>query len=388
MRKPKLASLPVLVLTAAIMILINAIMIAGIGEPIILQSYPVSSVDILMDPNQDPWARIAFGIPMFVEGVLAYLWIIIALLNLLVAIKLYLNPGNPATLSFLTVIFSFISIVFGGGFIIGFVLGIIGGVMGLQSRTSPGESFLGKLIRAAKLDRKLFTTLKESSKGLREALITIMFISFLSGLGCSIYISNANAITNSNAESISRILLLGETAIDFSMIGTAINFVGIAVFKWILLSSIIYVIGSKLWALSSELDTIAKTVAFAYAPVALQVFLPFLLGNAQLVSGLWPTLMFYVTNLWMIIALIVAVKLSFGLTNSQAAGLTILAGSVYWITIYKVMIPLITIISTNYYGQKFTFPGLWFDINPMEIVFLLASCSVLIAYALGVFKKH
>ncbi|MCK4440245.1 hypothetical protein KAU85_04605, partial [Candidatus Bathyarchaeota archaeon] len=263
MRKPKLASLPVLVLTAAIMILINAIMIAGIGEPIILQSYPVSSVDILMDPNQDPWARIAFGIPMFVEGVLAYLWIIIALLNLLVAIKLYLNPGNPATLSFLTVIFSFISIVFGGGFIIGFVLGIIGGVMGLQSRTSPGESFLGKLIRAAKLDRKLFTTLKESSKGLREALITIMFISFLSGLGCSIYISNANAITNSNAESISRILLLGETAIDFSMIGTAINFVGIAVFKWILLSSIIYVIGSKLWALSSELDTIAKTVAFA-----------------------------------------------------------------------------------------------------------------------------
>lgn len=388
MRIPKLATLPVLVLTAAIIILANAIVIAEIGGPIILQSYPVSSVDVLMDPNQDPWGRITFGIPSFVEGVLIYFWIIIALLNLLVAIKLFLKPEMPTMPSLLTIVFSLISLVFGGGFIIGFVLGIIGGAMGLQSRKSPRESFFGKLIRAARLDRELFGTLKENSKGLREALITIMFINFLSGLGCSIYISNANTIANSSAESISRILLLGETAIDFSMIGTAINFVGIAVFKWILLSSIIYVIGSKLWSLSSELDTIAKSVAFAYAPVTLQVFLPFLLGNAQLVTGLWPTVMFYVTNLWMIIALVVAIKLSFGLTRYQAAGLTILAGSVYWITIYKVMIPLITMISTNYYGQKFTFPGLWFDINPMEIVFLLASCAVLISYALGVFKKR
>ncbi len=74
------------------------------------------------------------AVPGFVWGILylvSIVGIVFGIIVLLSAVMLYRNPLSKTTWGVLILIFSILSIVVGGGFLIGMILGIIGGALGL-----------------------------------------------------------------------------------------------------------------------------------------------------------------------------------------------------------------------------------------------------------------
>ena len=279
-------------------------------------------------------------------------------------------------------VFSILSIFTGGGFIIGLVLGVIGCGMGLQSRKILTETFFGKLLGAARLDSKLYKLVKEDPRTLGEAALAIIFVNILSGLGSGLYLFNADKILNSSSSDAPfKILLLGQVFFDTSVLTSPLINISIAIFKWLILSLIIYLVGVKLASLRSEFDGIARSIAFAYAPIGLQVFVPLVFSNQPFLTSQWPMAIFLITNFWMIFALVVAVKQSMNLSIGKAMGLVMLTGTIYWLIIYKMIFPVAHL-------SGFDIPGIQFDLQPMELVLALASLSVILSILLGVFKRR
>lgn len=370
-----------LTLLGAILIFVNTMLVAANGAPIIISSYSISSVNDLVTSENPFWGRISLGIRGFVEGPSMLFWITLATINLFLSILLYLDPRKLQMRSLFVIVFSVLSIFTGGGFMIGLVLGVIGCGLGLQ-RQAPGETFLGKLLRAARLDSKLYRLVKQNPGTLTEAVLVIVFVNILSAVGCSLYLFNTDKILNSSSpQGPFEILLLGQVFFDNSVLSPPLINIGIAIFKWLLLSLIIYLVGTKLISLGSEFDQIARSIAFAYAPISLQVFLPLVFSNQPFLTSHWPMAVFFVTNIWMIFALIVAVKQSMDLPTRRAMGLVMLTGAIYWVIIYKMIIPVAYMSGVN-------IPGIWFDLQPIELVLALVSLSVIMSLLLGVFKRR
>ena len=164
------------------------------------------------------------------------------------------------------------------------------------------------------------------------------------------------------------------------MLYLPIIFIGLSVLKWILLSLLIYLLGSKLLGRAVEFDAVARVTAFAYTPIIFQIFMPFVFSNQPFLTAHWPLLVFFVTNLWMIIALVFAIRALFQIDLRKAFGTILFVGPIYWILTYKFLIPLVFPI-----GQ---IPGFVFVLNPIELVFTLFSISILLSFFLGAFSKR
>jgi len=363
----------------AILIFINILLVASNGSSIILSSYSVSSIDKLMASKSEPWYRIAFGIPSVVEGPLVLIWLIISVVILLLAASMFLTRV-PQTQGTVVLILAIISLFAGGGFIIGSILGIIGGALALQYGKPIEETFFGKIIGIARFNSKTFAYIKQNPKLLGEGVALLVLINFLTGLGSSIYLYNVDKILHSSTETSNTILLLGEPLFDITVLSVPIMYIGLAIIKWIFLSFIIYIIGSRLLGRETKFDDIARLTAFAYTPVILQVFLPWVFANEPYLTSQWPSTVILITNLWMILVLIVAIRELFEIPTTRALGIVMLAGSIYWISIYKFFLPMV--FTPN------PIPGIFIDITPKEFVMALLSLSVLLSYLLGTFKKY
>ena len=102
---------------AAILILLNAILVGTAvtlfsGILAMMMPFPIVAEAIVM------WAAagVIFGIIVLIGAILIY------------------KPGRELTGGILVIIFSILSIIIGGGFIIGLILGIIGGALGLAKK--------------------------------------------------------------------------------------------------------------------------------------------------------------------------------------------------------------------------------------------------------------
>jgi hypothetical protein len=106
-------------LTAGILIVCNAVAvgIAGTWVPWIFPTLPGSENNATV-----PFVAIA-SIGM-ISGILV----------LLGAMMLHIKTENMKAWSIMTIAFSILSVITGGGFIVGFILGIIGGAKALKSR--------------------------------------------------------------------------------------------------------------------------------------------------------------------------------------------------------------------------------------------------------------
>lgn len=394
----------------ATLIFVNVMFAALNGAPLLISSYPVSSIeqiapevlseqgkvvyvgmnalDVLANTpggkiRYKPfWGRISFGILGQVQSPLMLLWITLAVINLFLAILLYLKPEKPEMLGYLIVIFSILSIFTGGGFIIGLIFGVIGGIMTLQWRMTPGETFFGKFVRAARLDSRLYDMVKENPGVTKEAVVLLVFVNILSGLGSGLYTYNSDKILNSVGKVPFRILLLGEVFFDISVLAVPLIYIGIAILKWLALSSIIYFVGARLVGRSSEFGNIARSVAFSYTPISLQVLLPLLFSNEPFLTLNWPMVLYFITNFWMIFALVIAVRQSLDLSTGRSIGVIMLAGAAYWLIIYKMMIPML------FPESEYPFPGIRFVLEPLPLLLALVSCSVIFSILLGVFKRR
>jgi len=371
-----------LCLIGTVLVFANVLVIAYNGSSVILSSYPVSSVEELVNPGRPFWLRIAFGVQSFVAGPAIVLWGIISVIALISAILLYRNPDRPTMYGSAIFVLSVLSFLAGGGFIIGSILAILGSGIGFQWKSSLEETFFGKLFRVARLDSKVFLSIKEDEKLLRTATFLFIFINFLSGLGNNLYTINVQAITGS-LDVASRILLLGETVFAYggqSMLYLPMIYIGLSVLKWMLLSLLIYVLGAKLVGRTVEFDAVARVTAFAYTPIIFQIFMPFVFSNQPFLTAQWPLLVFFVTNLWMIVALLFAIKALFQIGMRKALGTILFVGPIYWILTYKFLIPFVFP-----FGQ---IPGFVFILNPIEMVFALFSMSILLSFFLGAFSKR
>lgn len=367
-----------LLVLGALLILINTIVIALNGMPIIISSYPVSLTpeqvweDLVASNN--PWWRISFGVYSLVEGSLIFFWIGLASVNLLLVILTYFKRERAY---FLIMLFSILSIFAGGGFVIGLLLAVIGSSMGLQSSIPTKETFFGRLILALKLDSEFYGSIKEKTQAPKYAMAVVVFINVLSGLGGSVYVYNAQLIINSTSpETAFRILLLGDIFVDGSAFWTPFIYIGVGIMKWLLLSFLLYLIGGMLWGGTEEFGKIAQSTAFAYTPIGLQVFLPFVFSNEPLLTTHWPLAIFLVTNIWMLLALLTAIKKSMNLAAKDAISLVALCSTLYWLIVQGMMNPVLHI------------PGIQFALQPLELVLALVSCSVVLSILLGTFSKR
>lgn len=102
-------------LIAGILMLVNGALIAGV--PGLLAAIPGTST-----------------IPEFVFGIIWAVSIVILVFGVIVllsAVMLYRNPKSKTTWGVLILLFSILSILGGGGFLVGTILGIIGGALAL-----------------------------------------------------------------------------------------------------------------------------------------------------------------------------------------------------------------------------------------------------------------
>lgn len=365
-------------LFSAVLIFVNGLLIAAQGSPLLYFSSVATDPEAALTPEAAPWWRISLGIPSLINGGLIVIWLTFSTINLLAALLLYVRPAKNASWNWIIIVCSLLSIPIGGGFIVGMVIGLISGAIGVEWPKPPGSTFVAKLMRAARLDQTLYEKIGDEDHTLKLAAITIIFVKVLSGLGYGLYRYNLDKIIqpSSPAEPF-RILFLGDISWDYStVISPMINSIGISLVRWLILSTLIFLVGTKFLGRKNEFDKTGRVVSLAYAPICLQVFLPIIMGSAAFIKFEWPLAVFFFTNIWMTLALLIGVKQSFKINIRQALGVVILAGTFYWLINYLFITPTLDISEIR------------LTVEPSSLILTLISASTVLATLLGVFTKR
>jgi hypothetical protein len=359
------------------LVLINGLL-TGINKgPIILSTSAVSSPEDIMNSTGPSWARVSFGFRGWAEGLGIPLVLIFASIILCCSIMLYMRPIQRKLLCMLIVLLSLVSIPFGGGFIVGSVLGVIGGAIGFEWPTPWRTTFFGKLLRAIRLDPTFYQGLNEDTHSLRHGAYAIILVSVLSGLGGGLYSFAVDNITSAKTLDVPfKTLLLGQPLLDLSVVSPAIASVGVAVLKWIVLSLLLYIIGLFVIGHRGNLEKTASAVAFAYTPIGLQFFIAFVLTSIPLATFTWPFFVILLTNAWMIISLITAIRQMSEISLGKSIGITSLAGAFYLLLDQEFFLKLDVPYSIKFFLQP-------------EPIFLMAiTCLVVTAMVFGVFERR
>ena len=378
----------VLIVIGALFILFNTLSVAAAGKPIVFSAFQVGSVSELVG-SKNLWWRLALGFPGVVEGWAIMVWIFIAFFNLLIALLLLVTPGKNMVLKYVGFVLSVTSVAVGGGFIIGLVMCFAGYLVSMQPDRPFEETFVGKIYRAARLDSSFFERVMRDKLALQTGALALVFVNLLSGIGSSIYSVNANIVSSSmntltNLNSQSRlfsILFLGGLFGDQSLASAVFLNIGFSIVKWVIFSLIIYYFGVMMIGSSAKFEDVAKVLAFAYAPICLQIFLPVLLVW-QWMFFAWPFLVVVVTNFWLFVILVAGLKVVLGVSHGRALGVVIFCGSIYWFFNSVILSSLVT-----QFGSKL--PGIQFFITPgLDVPLLIVSMSAIVAVFLGVFRRY
>lgn len=358
-----------LVVIGALLILVNGLWIAIRGSAIIIQSYPASSLN---ETRSTFWWRLSLGLPGYVEGILIAFWLIFAFLLLVAALYLFIKPKKSFSVNVLIIFCSIMSIPIGGGFILGLIMSFIGGLAGMEWPKPIGETFVGKFISALRLDPSLFRTVSKEAGYLRHASRILILVNMCSGLGYGIYYYNVLMMEKS-LEMKHAILILGRTFFDISIFYYSIVYIGLAFIKWLIFTLLIYVFGVKLKGSRAEFIGIATAIAYAYIPAALQLFLPSIFATQPTD---WAFFLFWVTNIWVMLGLLIAIKECMQISRMDSISLLIISGGLYWIIAYKGIIPY------------FQVPGVWFTLEPPSFILLLFSIGAVLATLTGAFSRR
>jgi hypothetical protein len=362
----------IIMLTGAILILANTAWIALNGGPIIIASGPEASVESL----DAGWGRIAFGLPNLTSGQAVFPWLLLAVVNLMLVLMLSVKPKRSYHIGLSVLVISLLSVAAGGGFIIGMILTLIGSLGAIEEKPL-GETFLGKILRAARLDSTLFEKLRTGTEGVRSAALTIVFLNFLTGLGNGIYVSTAQRILDTTSSKVAEnILIRGDVMLGMPTLAITASYIGVSIIKWLVLSAIMYFLSTRIATSDVTFETMAYTVSLAYAPIAVQIFMPLVFYTQPVLTGTWPFAFFFATNIWMGIILALAVRKVADFGMSKAFGITMLGGSIYYALNYALIEP--------------TFPtqGIRFVFQPITILEAILCAGVIIGLLTGSFAEH
>jgi len=363
-------------LVGSILIFLNGVWIAVNGAPIIVATDPTLTTLDAVEKSRVFWGRISFGIKGMVEGLGASFWLIFTIALLWCTIQTYRKPRRHRSLGILIIVFSILSLPIGGGFIAGLILAFVGGMLAMEWPKPFGETFIGKMARIAKLDSKAIGELYNDPRGLRSGIWVLVFVSFVMGLGSAIYVFNVNIIKTKPTAAYD-MLILGKLNIDLITILYSVSFIGIVFLRWLILSSVLYGVLVKLKGHTGDFSKLSHVTAFAFVPLCLHWFLPFLFSNEPYRSFHWPFVITLFSILWIAVAVMAIVKSTFDTGTREALGVTIFAGVLFWFIDNL-------LIMTNPF---ITVPGVSFKFDPgsSSAVILFFSLAVLLATVFGAF---
>lgn len=153
---------------------------------------------------------------------------------------------------------------------------------------------IDRMIRAARLDPSLYEEVERDLNATTQALLVVMVVSFIAGLGGAI------AVLNRPGQAIS-LLVLG-------VVG--------AVVGWIIWSFVTYWIGTSLFQGTATPGELLRTLGFAYTPNVLGFF-----GFIPCIGGL----IVLAGAIWTLIAGIVAVRQALDFDTGKAV-ITVIIG--------------------------------------------------------------
>ena len=156
------------------------------------------------------------------------------------------------------------------------------------------DVFLNRLFRAIKLESQLYEEVEADTNALPQAILVVLLASLASGIA-----------------SLTR-------GVGASLIGGAFS----SLISWFAWSYIIYFIGTKFFPepqTKSDYRELLHTIGFASAPGILAI--------VGIIPGLF-TIAVFVTSIWMLIAMVIAVRQAL---DYQSTGRAILVCVIGWI---------------------------------------------------------
>jgi len=372
-------------LAGSILIFLNAIWIISNNNPIVITSNPNLTTVSAINNSTAFWGRISFGFQGIVEGSWTPFWLIFTIALFVCTIQIYRKPRAHKVLGLPMMIFSLLSLPIGGGFLIGSILAFIGGMLAVEWPKPFSNTFVGKMMRIAKLDTTVFGQLSGDSKAMGNGALALLFASIVMGFGNAVYVFNVNLI-KTKPVSANEILLLGKLNMDVMTMATAFSFVGIIFLRWLAFSAILYVITVKLKGHIADFDKLACAIAFAFVPLCIQGFLPILFSNEPYLSIQWPFAIVLLSVFWVALIVLVFIKSVFEIKRREALGVTLLAGSLYLLLeLLAVSNPLVVL------NTSVSMPGIAIQVQAASLssVLFFFSLAVFVSILLGALTpKH
>jgi hypothetical protein len=334
----------ILSISGSILILLNILLIAMNGAPVLVQS-SAETIDDAMQDSAQFWWRIGFGIRDYTAGTNLIIGLIIAFIILYCSMSMYLTHRNSKLMSLVTMLLSAVTLLYGGGFAIGAILAFVGAGLNYESPKPFNETLMGKMLSALRASSKLFEHFMRDTS-VKDAALVILFANLLSGIGNGLSTFNATKILGAgNADLPFQVLFTGRMSFDLSIVQTPIILMGLGILKWALLTLILFYVGVRLFGEKASLASIAAITGFAYAPITLQIFTPYIFASKPYLTS-WPMALYALTNVWMIIILVAGIRKIVDVSYTKAAATVASCGAIYTLITYfiltQISIPYIT----------------------------------------------
>jgi hypothetical protein len=163
------------------------------------------------------------------------------------------------------------------------------------------------MIRAAKLDVSLYEEVEADKTLLPQAMLVVVLSSLAAGIG-----------------------MITTRGIGGLIVGVIVALIG-----WFIWASIVYFVGTKLLPTpetKSDIGELLRTIGFSSSPGVIRV-----LGIIPGLRGL----VFFVANIWMLVAMVVAVRQALDYTSTGRAIVVCLIGWVIQFIITAVILSII-----------------------------------------------
>lgn len=167
------------------------------------------------------------------------------------------------------------------------------------------KEFFNRMLRASKLDINLYEEVESDKSLFSQSMLVVILSSVAAGIG---------AITQGGFSGI----ILGTIS---------------AIISWFIWAYITYIIGSKLLPTSetvTDYGELLRTIGFSSAPGIIRII--------GIIPGL-TSIIFFIANIWMLIAMVIAVRQALDYTSTlRAVGVCIIGWIIQLFVIWLVMV--------------------------------------------------
>ena len=164
------------------------------------------------------------------------------------------------------------------------------------------HSMVDRMIRASRLDVHIFEEVEADTSATKQALSVVVLVALATGIAS-----------------------LGTTGLSGLFVGVVVSIAGWAIWAWI-----VYLIGTKILpshTTHADWGQLARTVGFAQSPGIFRV-----LGVVPVVG----LIIFLVVSIWMLVAMVIAVRQALDYTSTWRAIGVVLLGFIPYVSLMSI----------------------------------------------------